>query len=250
MITGGGEPTLLAHDRLGELVAVLRESLPYILLISNWSIVWRWADKDGEAAARTRLESWRAAGLSRLAVSRHGVDRVQDAALMGLAVDTPRVIRLARDAGLPVRGICVLQRSGVASVHDVEAHLRHAVQNGLDEVCFKELYVSALSENPWAPSRENRFCEQHQVPLAVVLETMDRLGFVQSGALPWGSPVFEGTLAGQPLRVAAYTEPSVGWERRHGVVHSWSWLSDGACLASLEDPASRLSLPTEEPCHE
>jgi len=43
------------------------------------------------------------------------------------------------------------------------------------------------------------------------------------------------------VQVAAYTEPSVGWERAHGLVRSWNLMADGTCLASLEDPASALT---------
>jgi hypothetical protein len=108
-------------------------------------------------------------------------------------------------------------------------------------VCFKELYVSSLSENPWAPSVVNRFCEENQVPLAVVLEAMKSLGFVKRDELPWGSPVFEGEVEGRRVKVAAYTEPSVGWERANRFVRSWNVMADGSCLASLEDPKSRVA---------
>jgi hypothetical protein len=66
------------------------------------------------------------------------------------------------------------------------------------------------------------------------------LGFRPSAELPWGSPVFEGVVDGVVQSVAAYTEPSVGWERCHGTVRSWNYYTDDRCLASLEDPASVL----------
>jgi hypothetical protein len=37
------------------------------------------------------------------------------------------------------------------------------------------------------------------------------------------------------MRVAAYTEPSLFWERSRGLARSWNVMSDGTCLASLED---------------
>ena len=46
------------------------------------------------------------------------------------------------------------------------------------------------------------------------------------------------------IRVAAYTEPSLFWERSHGVARSWNLMSDGRCLASLEDRASEILLPS------
>jgi hypothetical protein len=47
----------------------------------------------------------------------------------------------------------------------------------------------------------------------------------------------------RPVRIAAYTEPSLFWERSVGVARSWNVVADGTCYASLEDRASRLTLP-------
>ncbi|MGR5130705.1 hypothetical protein, partial [Photobacterium swingsii] len=59
---------------------------------------------------------------------------------------------------------------------------------------------------------------------------------------PWGAPVFAGEWAGRPMRIAAYTEPSLYWERTHGIARSWNVMADGRCYASLEDRASELTL--------
>lgn len=229
VVSGGGEPTLLPAAQLLALVAGLAARFPSTLLISN--------------GARLDADLLRAlvdAGLTTLAISRHGVGPAEDAALMGLAVDSRRVAAQAGALGLRTRAICVLQRGGVEDEVGVRRYLERAAADGFDEVCFKELYVSSLSENPWAGSAANRFCETHQVPLRRVIAALGVLGFTQVETLPWGSPVFAGELAGRRLRVAAYTEPSVGWERTHGIVRSWNALADGRCLASLEDPGSAL----------
>ena len=160
---------------------------------------------------------------------------------MGLKVDTTTVCRIALDVGLPVREICVLQKGGVETPEDVKQHLERAARDGMDEICFKELCVASLSENPLAGAKENAYCETHQVPLSMVIQALGDLGFTQQGELPWGSPYFEGLAGGKTLRVAAYTEPSTGWERHNKLVRSWNLMSDGTCMASLEDPASRLS---------
>ncbi|NTX17037.1 radical SAM protein [Myxococcus sp. CA056] len=226
VITGGGEPTLLAPGQLRSLVRGLAERFPKTLLITN-----------GARLDAEQLHALRDEGLTTLAVSRHGVTREDDARIMGLSVDSGA---LARAFGLRSRAICVLQRGGVDDVARVHAYLERSAREGFHEVCFKELYVSSLSENAWAPSAVNRYCEANQVPLEVVLRAMDAWGFTKVTELPWGSPVFEGEVAGRVLRVAAYTEPSVGWERTHRLVRSWNLMSDGSCLASLEDPASEL----------
>lgn len=230
VLTGGGEPTLLAREKLLALTRGLAERFPKTLLITNG------ARLDAELT-----HALRAHGLTTLALSRHGLDAAHDARVMGLAVDSATVARHAVDEGLRLRSICVLQTQGVANAGDVTAYVQRAAREGFHEVCFKELYVSSLSENPWAPSTVNRFCEENQVPLAVVLEAMRAMGFEQRDALPWGSPVFEGEVEGRRVKVAAYTEPSVGWERTNRLVRSWNVMADGACLASLEDPASALA---------
>ena len=232
VITGGGEPTLLAPRALLDLVRGLASRFPKTLLITN-----------GARLDAQKLASLRQAGLTTLGISRHGTSVVHDAKVMGLAVDSARAAKQARALGLRTRAICVLQRGGVDTAQGVRTYLERSVADGFDEVCFKELYVSSVLESQWASSAVNQFCERHQVPLALVPETLATLGFVQTAALPWGSPIFEGQINGQPLRVAAYTEPSVGWERSNGVVRSWNVMADGACLASLEDAASALRAP-------
>lgn len=166
---------------------------------------------------------------------------------MGLVVDGPLASRAALEAGLGVRLICVLQKGGVEDVGGIAAYLRRAAAEGIDQVCFKELYVSALSENPWASSRENLYCQAHQVPLSTAIEALETMGMQVCDRLPWGSPVYAGVVDGIAMKVAAYTEPSVGWERSESQVRSWNLLSDGTCMASLEDPASLLTLTTPNP---
>jgi hypothetical protein len=236
VVTGGGEPTLLSRARLLGLVGVLSERFDKTLLITN-----------GARLDAGWLRDLRRAGLTTIAFSRHGLDAEHDARVMGLAVDAASLAREAAQLELRTRAICVLQRKGVASADDVARYVRRSAREGFHEVCFKELYVSSTSESRWAPSAVNQFCAANQVPLAVVLEAMHSLGFEQTDALPWGSPVFSGEVEGRRLRVAAYTEPSVGWERTHRVVRSWNLMADGTCLASLEDASSSPAAPPSKP---
>lgn len=248
VITGGGEPTLLRPERMRELIHTLSADFDQILLITNASVLQA-TPKRPPSAIADLLGQWRTAGLTRVAVSRHGIDAVSDARIMGLAVDQAPILDQIHKAGLASRLICVLQSSGVQDASGVQAYLQRAAAEGVGQVCFKELYVSSLSENPWAPSAENQYCHQHQVPLSMLIAALRAQGFEQVDALPWGSPVFRGQVNGRPMQVAAYTEPSVGWERAHGVVRSWNWMSDGRCLASLEDPASVLVAPESPTGH-
>ena len=45
--------------------------------------------------------------------------------------------------------------------------------------------------------------------------------------LPWGSPLYELDWKGTKLQIAAYTEPTVYWEKSHGLSRSWNLMADG-----------------------
>ena len=64
--------------------------------------------------------------------------------------------------------------------------------------------------------------------------------------LPWGAPVYDVFVHGRPIRIAAYTEPSLFWERTRGIARSWNIMADGRCLASLEDRGSVVALDEAE----
>jgi pyruvate-formate lyase-activating enzyme len=246
VITGGGEPTVIPFEQMTSLIAQLSSRFSSVLLITNGYRIEQWANSLGDIATIERLKHWKQTGLTRVAISRHGADIQGDAKLMGLAVDTPRISRLLHQAGLAVRYIGVMQRGGIDSFANLEAYLRRAAQDGVSQVCLKELYVSSLSENQWGASAENLYCQANQVPLSMAIQSLVSLGFKVSHTLPWGSPVYAGMIDGVLMEVAAYTEPSVGWERTHGQVRSWNLLSSGACMASLEDPASQMFLAQHE----
>ena len=239
VITGGGEPTLAKPQGLLELMGILSKRVGPTLMISNGAMLGAM----DEAKRRETLDAWAQAGLSTLALSRHGVGREAEARILGIDANAAQVSRdVAAHSKIKARSICVLQQGGVDSRESLEGYLRQMASEGVGEVCFKELYVSSLSENPWAASRENVFAQSRQVPLSLAVAALEALGFEEQSRLPWGSPVYAGAIDGVAMKVAAYTEPSVGWEAANKMVRSWNLMSDGACLASLEDPQSVLSL--------
>ncbi len=244
VITGGGEPTLLPFDQQLRLVAACAAAFPKTVLISNAHTLAKLAP----AERADRLAELAAAGLSVLAVSRHHQDDDASERLMALRTPVAEVAdtwRAGRDRwpGLRLRLICVLQHGGVADQEGVGAYLSWAVAHGVEEVCFKELYVSTSTESLYHDHAANRWSRDHQVSLSVVTGFAERHGFTEQSSLPWGAPVFDGSWDGRPLRIAAYTEPSLLWERTHGVARSWNVLADGRCYASLEDRASEILRP-------
>ena len=76
------------------------------------------------------------------------------------------------------------------------------------------------------------------MPLSIVSSWAEKRAGRLVESLPWGAPVFEVPSERGPLKVAAYTEPSLFWERTQGLCRSWNLMSDGRCYASLEDRAS------------
>ena len=241
VLTGGGEPGLVRHERLCELMAIGKAELGMAVLITNGHHLAR-----RETAARAAmLEDYTRAGLSGLAVSRHHHDDDTSGRLMNLRTDVAGIAQTwgtgrARWPGLRLRFTCVLQRGGVDSLPALESYVDWTSALGVPELCFKELYVSTSVESVYHRHAANDWSHAHQVPLGLVLEFAARHGFVEETRLPWGSPVFRGEWRGRPLRIAAYTEPSLFWERTHGIARSWNLMADGRCLASLEDRASEV----------
>jgi len=232
VITGGGEPTLLRWPALLELVRSCRARLGKVVLITNGIVI---AD-----AADARVAELRDAGLGVLAVSRHHRDEHHNASLMKIANETPHVIAAARRAGLRTRLVCVLQRGSVDGVGAIADYVAWAEAIGADEVCFKELYISTSEESLYHSHASNAWSAEHQVPLAHVLDWAAGAGFTIEHRLPWGAPVFGSRE--RAIKVAAYTEPSLFWERTHGLARSWNVMADGSCLASLEDRRSTIEV--------
>jgi pyruvate-formate lyase-activating enzyme len=250
VITGGGEPTLLPWQQIHGLVEACKHHFPKVVLITNGV---RLASLPAREAA-DRLRDLTQAGLSVLAISRHHHLESANAKIMKLETRTPAVFEAAAAVAelmpqLRFRLICVLQRGGVESATDLSEYVRWAASLGVREICFKELYVATSEESVYYARGANAWSANNQVPLTVVHDWASENGFRVSDRLPWGAPIFEGIAAGHPMRVAAYTEPSLYWERSHGMARSWNVMSDGTCLASLEDRESKVTRPSAELTH-
>lgn len=242
VITGGGEPGLVPHNDLLNLIATGARHFRKVVLITNGVHLARRHPDD----CADRLSDYGAAGLSVMAVSRHHHDSGVNAAIMGFDTATERVfetwLQSADHGRVPqLRLVCVLQKGGIETEADLAAYAGMAVSHGIAEICFKELYVSTMFESAYHAAPENAWSRNHQVPLAIVPAFFVRHGFRVAARLPWGPPLLEGTWDGHPLRIAAYTEPSLFWERSQGIARSWNIMADGTCLASLEDPDSVIS---------
>jgi len=242
VITGGGDPGLVPLPRLLQLVRACAETFSRkVVLITNGLFL---AALD-EGARRDALVALEQAGLTVLSLSRHHPEPAANARIMGLDTRTEDVLASVAAANLKIlrpRIITVLQRDGVETPETLEALLAWAARRGVEELTLKELYVATSEESVYHDRAANIWCRANQVPLSLATGFFAQRGWRQVAQLPWGAPIHAGTVDGLPLRVAAYTEPSLFWERTAGVARSWNVLADGACYASLEDRASRLTL--------
>jgi pyruvate-formate lyase-activating enzyme len=242
VITGGGEPTLLPFQQIQEIVRTCKRHYQKVVLITNGVRLASLPERE----LADQLRELAMAGLSVLSVSRHHHEEDVNAALMKLNTRTPALLKTGAAVSetsprLTLRLICVLQRGGVQSATDVSDYIRWAADYGVREICFKELYVATSEESVYFSREANAWSARNQVPLDIVHDWACENGFKVSDRLPWGSPIFEGTSGGRPMRVAAYTEPSLFWERSRGLARSWNIMSDGTCLASLEDRGSDVT---------
>jgi hypothetical protein len=122
----------------------------------------------------------------------------------------------------------------------LEGYLEWAVSRGVEEICFKELYVSTSVESEYFDQAANNWSADNQISLRMIVDFAQDSGWELVHRLPWGAPIFEGLWRGRRVRVAAYTEPSLFWELTNGICRSWNLMADGRCLASLEDRESEV----------
>jgi molybdenum cofactor biosynthesis enzyme MoaA len=241
VITGGGEPALLKESDLDRMIREGSAIFSKVALISN-GFKWGSMTLQSRVAALKGLDE---AGLSVLAVSRHHFAPAQNAALMRLTTHSEEIAKTyltirSNLRQLKLRWICVLQRGGIENRESIKGYLDWAVESEVEEICFKELYVSTGTESEYHDHAANDWSARNQVSLRLVVELARDVGWEIVERLPWGAPIFEGLWRGKGVRVAAYTEPSLFWELKNGICRSWNLMSDGRCLASLEDRRSEV----------
>jgi hypothetical protein len=242
VITGGGEPTLLGEDLLLQLISGCAGTFEKTVLITNGYVLATW--ESGQFAG---IRAFYDAGLRVLAISRHHYDPEYNRRLMHLDTPVENLIHVWNDnrrrwPNLRLRLIGVLQKGGIEDEGTLARYVSWAVKQGVEELCLKELYVSTSAESVYHDRSANAWSRQHQVPLSLVTDFADRQGFIIENRLPWGAPIYRGQWHGKPVQIAAYTEPSLFWERTHGIARSWNVMADGQCHVSLEDRASKIEL--------
>jgi hypothetical protein len=231
-----------------KLLKLVKQSsiFPTVCLITNAYFL----TEKTEGERLQTLQELDANGLTVLSVSRHAPTDEQNEAIMQLKIPAIKVAHTWQ-RGMKegvfknltrLRWVCVLQKGAVHDSATIVQYLDFAAESGVPEICFKELYVSTSEESVFHDSLSNQWSEKNQVPLNVLINFLKAYNFAECGALPWGAPLYRGQWKGHELCIAAYTEPSVYWERENGVCRSWNVIADGTVFASLEDKESSLRI--------
>lgn len=245
VITGGGEPTLYPRRKLLDLIRLASKYFPEkVVLITNG-----YALTELPFVERLHfLEELQIAGLTTLAVSHHHWNPEINRQIMNLDIDVSRITDVIstfedRFPTLSMRLICVLQKGGIDDLVSIQRYVDWAASLNVQEICFKELYVSTSIESVYYSKPANDWSETHQISLSLLLEYLQSENWNRIEKLPWGSPIYQRTIKGVPMKIAAYTEPSLLWERSNGLCRSWNIMADGRCLTSLEDRRSEVLVP-------
>ena len=244
VITGGGEPTLIGFPKLNRLVQLSNNYFPgKVTLISNGLKL----AKLGSPEILKHLIELDQSGLSVLSISRHHNDRIKNQLIMGEDNKTENIFQTYLEnrkifKNLRLRLICVLQKTGIALDQDIDNYIDWARRYEISEINFKELYVSTDRESKYSDGPSNIYSERNRVHLRVVLNYAQKNGWKKIMELPWGAPIFEKIINGMRMQMAAYTEPSLFWERDHGIARSWNLMADGTLTVSLEDGETVLHL--------
>jgi len=239
VITGGGEPGLLPEKRLENLIKLCKKYFDKVVLITNGYFI---SNSDEPKQVLTMLVT---AGVSILSISRHHYDEYISEQIMTLAVNFENISRAYKSIGAELNGmdirlICVLQKGGIDSTIEIDRYISWASQQGVKQICFKELYVSSSTESMFYEDRANTWSYEHQVPLSMLVKHATDKNWHQSLTLPWGSPIYEVRKFEHQIQVAAYTEPSISWELDNKLCRSWNLMANGHCYASLESMDSQV----------
>lgn len=238
VITGGGEPGLLNFDNLIQLIKQASLVFNKVVMITNGLFL------SSSPLILEKLNELANNGLTTLCISRRSANDSNNKEIMGIDTQSEKILSCIHNnnINLNTRLICVLQKGGVEDSESLSKYLDYATSFDVKEICFKELYVSSVSESLYNSAKENIYSLENQVSLKEVINFLENNNFKIIERLPWGAPVYQGTWKDKQLTIAAYTEPSVGWERSNKICRSWNIMADNKVYASLEDLDSEIKL--------
>lgn len=234
VVTGGGEPGLMPFNELIGVISLAKKYFNKIVLITNGMFL----SYKKEENCKKMIEEMIKAGLTVISISKHHYNDETNKQIMGVDTKTTELLKIISSykKTLQIRLICVLQKNGIKDTESIQNYINYAIEHEVKEICFKELYVASSLESLYSKNKENDYAKNNQVSLNEVIKYCENNNFKKISELPWKSPIFDnGT-----IKIAAYTEPSVGWELTNGICRSWNVMSDLKNYATLEDLNSLL----------
>lgn len=243
VITGGGDPGLFGLDNLLNTIRLSKKYFRKTILFTNGIFLEKEKNKDEILDDLIQLKN---AGLDTLSLSVHHYDSKLNTEIMGINTQVDRILDtlsgVSSDKIPSIRLICVLQKEGINNSLEISKFVDYALSKNVPEICFKELYVSSGIESIYSTQASNIYSANNQISLNIVLDYMKNVSADLVAKLPWGSPIFSVNHGNRTVKIAVYTEPSVGWELANGIARSWNYLSNNKCYASLEDLNSEIKL--------
>ena len=174
IITGKGEPLLMDPERIRQVVNVMSDHFAQIDIHTNGRALEK-------MDVRCRLADLHEAGLTNITLSIAHYSKEHNSRLMGFKpYDIAGVISVLKNYNFHVRLSCVLAKSYIDSLEEIEKYLDFAHDYDADSVIFRELWVAGekCPEKDW--------CESHYVPLSLWTEFAKKQGLVRVMDLPWG----------------------------------------------------------------
>jgi len=146
----------------------------------------------------------------------------------------------AAEAGLALRWVCVLQKGGVEDMSSLGAASTGPLALACGSFALKSSMCRRQPHRATTLTRATFGHEKCRYRLAWLLIGASRITFQRYQSC---RGAYRCTLAigkAQTFSIAAYTEPSVVWERTNAarLARSWNLMASGECLASLEDASS------------
>lgn len=236
VITGGGEPTIIGFNELNNILKISNNFFDKNVLITNGLFL--------KSDTKNKIEELYENKLSVLSLSCHHHIKEVNSFIMGIDTEAHSLLEVIShiNSKPTIRLVCVLQKGGVDSLYEIDRYINFALANDITQICFKELYVASTKESLYSKSKENEYCINNQINLDLILKYAEIYNLECINKLPWGSPIFRLKRYNKVIDIAAYTEPSVGWERSNGIARSWNYMADKKCYASLEDNNSIITL--------
>ena len=188
ILTSQADPTQENPDYLCELTKTAKEYTPFVDMHTNGLIL----QKEGN----NLLQRLTDAGLTMVTFSIASFDADVDKALMGVAQNAPKLIRLANSMELLVRCSLVVCKSGVHDFNGIMDYIKAAGELGAHMVVIREIWTPQTYNDSnkevadWNIENKIDLAGMEATFKTVASNRNNEFGVSERDPLPWGTPVF------------------------------------------------------------